>query len=52
MGLDFSKPAMTNVTATAGQTDKNEIAVPQWYRTQKMRSLLWNSMTLLPTGKK
>lgn len=25
---------------------------PQWYRTQKMRSLLWNSMTLLPTGKK
>ena len=26
MGLDFSKPAMTTVTATAGQTDKNEIA--------------------------
>ena len=31
MGLDFSKPAMTNVTATAGQTDKNEIAVVEQY---------------------
>ena len=31
MGLDFSKPAMTTVTATAGQTDKNEIAVVEQY---------------------
>lgn len=31
MGLDFSKPAMTTATATAGQTDKNEIAVVEQY---------------------
>mgnify|MGYP000556174677 CR=1 FL=1 len=40
MGLDFSKT--TTAAAPAATV----------YRTQKMRSLLWNSMTLLPTGKK
>ena len=41
MGLDFSKTRR-----------QRQHLQPQWYRTQKMRSLLWNSMTLLPTGKK
>ena len=47
MGLDFSKPAMTTVTATAGQTDKNEIAVVEQYDIvadrEKMNSELVNS---------
>lgn len=40
MGLDFSK---TTTAAAPAAT-----VVPD----TKMRSLLWNSMTLLPTGKK